>query len=56
MLATHATGTVNGRSISETINYVVNGGEAMGVASVQILVNGTTLNFNSDCAGCWDDP
>ena len=54
--ATHATGTVNARSISETINYVVDGGEAMGVASVQILVNGTTLNFNSDCAGCWDDP
>jgi len=54
LLATYETGTVNGRSISETINYVVNGGEAMGVASVQILVNGTTLNFNSDCAGCWD--
>ena len=54
LLATYATGTVNGRSISETINYVVNGGEAMGVASVQILVNGATLNFNSSCEGCWD--
>lgn len=54
LLATYATGTVSGRSISETINYVVNGGEAMGVASVQILVNGTIMNFNSDCAGCWD--
>jgi hypothetical protein len=54
LLNTYATGTVNGQSISETISYVVNGGEAMGVASVEILVKGTTLNFNSDSAGCWD--
>jgi hypothetical protein len=54
LLTTYATGTVSGRSISETINYVINGGAAMGVASVEILVNGTTLNFNSNCAGCWD--
>jgi hypothetical protein len=54
LLNTYATGTVNGQSINETISYVLNGGEAMGVASVQILANGTTLNFNSNCAGCWD--
>jgi hypothetical protein len=54
LLTTYATGTINGRPISETINYVVNGGQAVGVASVQVLVNGTTIDFNSDCAGCWD--
>ena len=54
LLNTYATGTVNGQSISETISYVINGGEATGVASVEILVNGTTLSFNTDCAGCWD--
>jgi hypothetical protein len=55
LLTTYATGTVNGRSIGETISYVVNGGAALGVASVEILVKGTALNFNTDCAGCWDD-
>jgi hypothetical protein len=54
LLNTYATGTVNGRSISQTISYAVNSGEATGVASVEILVNGTTLSFNTDCAGCWD--
>jgi hypothetical protein len=54
LLNTYATGTVNGQSISQTISYVVNSGEATGVASVEILVNGTTLHFNSDCEGCWD--
>lgn len=54
LLNTHATGTVNGQSISQTISYVVNGGAAAGVASVEILVNGTTLNFASSCNGCWD--
>ena len=54
LLNTYATGTVNGQSISQTISYVVNSGEATGVASVEILVNGTTLSFNTDCAGCWD--
>jgi hypothetical protein len=54
LLNTYATGTVNGQSISQTISYVVNSGEATGVASVEIVVNGTTLHFNSDCAGCWD--
>lgn len=47
---------VNGQSISQTISYVVNDGEAMGVASAEILVNGTTLNFGGACQGCWDDP
>ena len=56
LLSTYATGTVNGQSISETISFVINGGEAMGVASAEILVNGTTLNFGSACQGCWDDP
>ena len=54
LLNAYATGTVNGQSISQTISYVVNNGEATGVASVEILLNGTTLHFNSDCAGCWD--
>jgi hypothetical protein len=54
LLNTYATGTVNGQSISQTISYVVNSGEATGVASVEMLVNGTTLSFNTDCAGCWD--
>jgi hypothetical protein len=54
LLNTSATGTVNGQSISQTISYVVNGGEATGVASVEVLVNGKALDFNTDCAGCWD--
>jgi len=54
LLNTDATGTVNGQSISRTISYVINSGEATGVASVEVLVNGTTLSFNTDCAGCWD--
>jgi hypothetical protein len=54
LLNTSATGTVNGQSISQTISYMVNGGEALGVASVEILVNDTTLTFSTDCAGCWD--
>lgn len=54
LLNTTATGTVNGQSISQTISYVVNPGFAAGVASVEILVDGTTLHFNSDCVGCWD--
>jgi hypothetical protein len=53
ILNTNATGTVNGQSISEKIGYVINGGEALGVASVETLVNGTTLIFATDCAGCW---
>ena len=54
LLNANASGTVNGQSIGQTIGYVVNGGEAMGVASGEMLVNGTTLQFNTDCAGCWD--
>jgi hypothetical protein len=54
LLNTYATGTINGHSISQTISYAVNSGEATGVASVEILVNGTTLSFNTDCDGCWD--
>ncbi len=54
LLTTYATGTVNGQSISQTISYVVNGGEAMGVASVEIQLNGTTVHFDSSCNGCWD--
>ena len=54
LLNVHSTGTVNGQPISQTISYVINGGEAMGVASVEILVNGTTLNFGTSCNGCWD--
>jgi len=54
LLNTYATGTVNGQSISQTISYVLTGEAAAGVASVEILVNGTTLNFASSCNGCWD--
>jgi hypothetical protein len=54
LLNTNATGTISGQSISQTISYVLVGSAAMGVASVEIMVNGTTLHFNSDCAGCWD--
>ena len=54
LLNTYATGTINGQSISQMISYVVNGGYAAGVASVEILVNGTTLKFASSCNGCWD--
>lgn len=55
LLATSATGTVNGQSINETITYVVNGGAAMGVASVDIQLNSTMVHFDSSCNGCWDD-
>jgi hypothetical protein len=54
LLTTYATGTVNGRSISETINYAVNASGAFELLSVEILVNGTTVNFTNNCAGCWD--
>jgi hypothetical protein len=54
LLNTNATGTVNGQSINQTISYVINSGEATGVASVEVLVNGTALSFNTDCVGCWD--
>jgi len=54
LLNTYATGTVNGQSISQTISYALNSGEAVGVGAVEILVNGTTLHFNSACNGCWD--
>jgi len=54
LLTTYATGTVNGQSISETINYAVNASGAFELQSVEILVNGTTLNFINSCSGCWD--
>jgi hypothetical protein len=54
LLNANATGTVSGQSISQTISYVLVGRAAMGVASVEIMVNGTTLNFASSCNGCWD--
>jgi hypothetical protein len=56
MLNMHASGTVNGESIEQTISYALNysSGEVVGVGSVAILVNGTTLNFGSACEGCWD--
>jgi len=54
LLTTYATGTVNGQSISEAIGYVINGGQAMGVASADIQLNGTTVHFDSSCNGCWD--
>ncbi len=60
LLTTYATGTVNGQSISETINYAVNASGALQLQSVEILVNGTTLNFTNSCsadaggANCWD--
>ena len=54
LLTTYATGTVNGQSISETINYAVNASGAFELQSVEILVNGTTLNFTNSCDGCWD--
>ncbi len=54
LLTTYATGTINGQSISETINYAVSASGAFELQSVEILVNGTTLNFNNSCSGCWD--
>jgi hypothetical protein len=54
LLTTYATGTINGQSISETINYAVNASGAFELLSVAILVNGTTLNFTNTCSGCWD--
>ncbi len=60
LLTTYATGTVNGQSISETINYTVNASGAVELQSVEKLVNGTTLNFTNSCsvdaggADCWD--
>ena len=54
LLTTYATGTVNGQSISETINYAVNASGAFELQSVEILVNGTTLKFTNSCGGCWD--
>lgn len=54
LLTTYATGTINGQSISETINYSVNSSGALELQSVEILVNGTTLNFTNNCSGCWD--
>ena len=46
-LTTYATGTVNGQSISETIYYAVNASGAPQLDWFEILVNGTTLNFNN---------
>jgi hypothetical protein len=54
LLSINATGTLNGQSISQSISYFVNAGSAMGVTSAEILVNGTTLQFDSSCNGCWD--
>lgn len=54
LLTTYATGTLNGQSISETINYAVNASGGFELQSVEILVNGTTLNFTNTCTGCWD--
>ena len=54
LLTIYATGTVNGQSISQAIGYVINGEAAMGVASVDIQLNGTTVHFDSSCNGCWD--
>jgi hypothetical protein len=50
----NATGTAAGQSINQTISYVINAGTAIGIASADVLVNGTTLHFNSACEGCWD--
>jgi hypothetical protein len=54
LLNVNATGTINGLSISQTISYVLAGEEVTGVGSVELLVNGTTLHFDSACEGCWD--
>jgi hypothetical protein len=54
LLNINATGTVNGQSINQTISYVLVGNAVNGVASVDIVVNGTTLHFDSACEGCWD--
>ncbi len=46
-LITYATGTVNGQSISETIYYAVDASGAPEMDWFEILVNGTTLDFNN---------
>jgi hypothetical protein len=51
-LITYATGTVNGQSISETIYYAVAASGAPVLEWFEIVVNGTTLNFNNP--GYWD--
>ena len=51
-LITYATGTVNGQSISETIYYAVDASGAPVLEWFEIVVNGTTLNFNNP--GYWD--
>jgi hypothetical protein len=53
-LTTYATGTVNGRPFSETINYAVDASGASVLQSVEILVNGTTLTFTNGCTACWE--
>jgi hypothetical protein len=54
LLTTSTSGTVEGQSISETMNYAVNASGAFMLQSVEIAVNGTTLNFTNSCDGCWD--
>jgi hypothetical protein len=54
LLTIYATGTVNGQSINETFNYTVNASGAFELLSVEMLVNGTILNFTNTCSGCWD--
>jgi hypothetical protein len=51
-LTTYATGAVNGQSISETIYYAVDASGAPQLEWFEILVKGTTLNFNNPAE--WD--
>jgi hypothetical protein len=57
LLTTYATGTLNGQLVNETITYVLIPSSPPSppiLASVEVIVNGTQLTFNSSCQGCWD--
>jgi hypothetical protein len=54
LLTTHATGTVDGQSLSETFNYAVNASGAFELLSIEIPVYGATVKFTNSCSGCWD--
>jgi hypothetical protein len=54
LLATSATGTLNGQMVNETITYVLTPSSSPILSSVEVIVKGTQLTFMSACNGCWD--
>ena len=54
-LTTYTTGTVNGQPINETLIYGVSASGAVYLDSIEILVNGATLNFcGPGCPSWWE--